>query len=80
MSETLGTLVDKLCITNLKLWQVQDKVHKAAQAGEGLDQETVARLHALNLQRNELMSEVDMCLAKAVESGAADIDPHIKIF
>lgn len=79
MSETLGGLVDKLTITNLKLWFVQEKVHHAAQVGDGLESETVAKLHTLNLQRNSLMSEIDIILAKAVESGTAEVDPRIKI-
>ncbi len=79
MAETLGTLVDKLSITNLKLWFIQDKVHKAAQEGEGLDPETVSKLHALNLQRNQLMTELDVLLSKAVETGTAEINPQIKI-
>lgn len=80
MAETLGTLVDKLCTTNQKLWAVQDKVHKAAQEGEGLDPETVSKLHALNLQRNQLMAELDVLLSKAVETGTAEINPQVKIF
>lgn len=79
MSETLGGLVDKLITNNTKLWFTQAKAHDAAQKGEGLDAETVARLHSLNLMRNELMSEIDVLLAKAVESGQADVDPRIKI-
>lgn len=79
MAETLGGLVDRLTITNLKLWFVQDMVHHAAQAGDGLDADTVAKLHSLNLQRNSLMTEIDILLAKAVESGTSDVDPRIKI-
>jgi hypothetical protein len=79
MSETLGGLVDKLTITNLKLWFVQDRVHEAAKNGEGLDPETVARLHTLNLQRNSLMSEIDMTFAEGVQSGEADVDPRVKL-
>lgn len=79
MSDTLGSLVDKLITNNTKLWYVQDAVHNAAAAGEGLDADTVAKLHSLNLQRNRLMSEIDKCLADAVESGRAEVDPRIKL-
>lgn len=77
---TLGEIIDRLITTNTKLWFTQDKVHKAAQAGEGLDAETVAKLHALNLQRNQLMAQIDVTLAKAVESGEAEVNPQIKVF
>ena len=79
MSDTLGGLVDKLITNNTKLWHVQDAVHSAAAAGEGLDADTVAKLHSLNLQRNRLMSEIDKTLADAVKTGKAEVDPRVKI-
>jgi hypothetical protein len=80
VSDTLGSLVDKLITNNSKLWYCQDVVHKAAAAGEGLDADTVAKLHSLNLTRNRLMSEIDKTLANAVKTGVAEVDPHIKIY
>ena len=79
MSDTFGGLVDKLITNNMKLWYCQDAVHNAAAAGEGLDSDTVAKLHTLNLARNRLMSEIDKCLSDAVESGKAEVDPRIKL-
>lgn len=80
MAETLGSLVDKLTVVNLKLWHSQDKVHQAARNGDGVDSETVARLHSLNLQRNGLMTEIDVLLAEAVQSGDVEVDPRPKIY
>lgn len=80
MADTLGSLVDKLITCNLKLWFTQDKLHQAARHGDGLDGETVAKLHSLNLSRNALQTEIDMCLAEAVQSGEADVDPRPKIY
>jgi hypothetical protein len=80
LAETLGTLVDKLSVTNLKLFAVQDRVHQAAQAGEGLEPDTVAKLHALNQQRNGLMAELDMLLSKAIETGTVEVNPQIKLY
>lgn len=79
MAETLGSLVDKLVTVNIKLYNVQDLVFGAADAGEGLDAETVSRLHALNQQRNKLMTEIDEVLDMAVSSGRAEVDPRIKL-
>ena len=79
MAETLGTLVDKLSVVNIKLFMVQDIVSGAADAGDGLDSETVRKLHALNKQRNQLMSEIDVMLKEAVRSGNVVVDPHIKL-
>ena len=79
MHRTLGDLVDALVTTSMKLWHVQDQVHKAGEAGEGLDAETVAKLRTLNLQRNRLMTALDETLDRAVGSGKADVDPRVKI-
>lgn len=79
MAETLGSLVDKLSITNIKLFMVQDMVHRAARSQEGLDAETVAKLHALNQQRTRLMVEIDQTLAEAVSSGEAEVDTRPKV-
>lgn len=79
MADTLGGLVDKLSITNLKLWFIQDKVHGAAKSGQGLDADTVAKLHALNLQRNGLMTEIDACMSEAIRTGEVEVDPRVKI-
>lgn len=79
MSHTLGELVDKLMTVSMKLWHVQDEVHHAAEAGEGLDAETVRRLSSLNLERNRLMTAIDECLSQAVSSGTARVDDRIKI-
>jgi hypothetical protein len=79
MSDTLGSLVDKLSITNIKLWFVQDAVHAAAHSKEGLDPETVAKLHNLNLQRNKLMTEIDQTLDRAARDGEAEVDTRIKL-
>lgn len=80
MAETLGSLVDKLSIINIKLWFTQDVVHKAGEAREGVPADVVMRLHQLNLQRNALMSEIDNTLAEAVQSGEVQVDPRYKIY
>lgn len=79
MSHTLGDLVDRLSITNIKLWFVQDELHKANTNGTGVGPETVARSVNLNLERNRLMTEIDQCLADAAASGKARVDPRVKI-
>ena len=67
MAETLGELVDKLCVANLKLWHIQAWVHEVqecakeqfiAQKPEDVH-EKIRQLGVLNKQRNALMSEID---------------------
>ncbi len=59
---SLGEMVDRLVVVNLKLWHVQDKVQRAARDGQGVDAETVSLQVGLNQQRNRLMTEIDRTL------------------
>ena len=79
MSDSIGSLIDKLITNNTKLWFVQGKVHQSAQSGQGLDADTVAKLHTLNLQRNSLIGEIDEAIAKALSSGEVVAEPRIKL-
>lgn len=79
MSPGLGELVDRLCITNLKLWHVQEKVMYAARTDQGLDPVTTKQLNELNLQRNKLMTALEECLAEAVKTGETPVDGRVKI-
>lgn len=76
---TLGSLVDRLTILNLKIWKVQDMVYKAARNGDGLDADTVAKLASLNLDRNETMTAIDELFAQCIRSGVAPVDARVKI-
>lgn len=79
MTRSLGDLVDRLSVTNIKLWFVMDQVHAAARAEAGLDAETTSRLVSLNLERNVLMSEIDETLDHAARKGRARIEARIKL-
>lgn len=77
--DSLGSLVDRLSILNLKIWFMQDRVFKAAKEGVGLDAETTAAIASLNLDRNKTMTAIDTLFAEAVKSGKATVDPRVKI-
>jgi hypothetical protein len=76
---SLGDLVDRLSIVNLKLWFVQDEVHSAARQSHDLPAETVKKLMSLNLERNRLMTEIDVCLDQSIARGGARIDSRVKL-
>lgn len=76
---TLGELVDRLSVTNLKLWAVQDEVYKCAKSGKDLPNEVVKKLASLNLERNKAMTEIDNCLATAIRTGHVEVDARVKI-
>ena len=79
MNLTLGELVDRLSITNIKLFLVQERAFEAAEAGTDLDADSTGNLTSLNLQRNALMTAIDEPLDRAVKTGHADVDPRIKL-
>lgn len=79
MSQSLGDLIDRLSITNIKLWFTQDAIHKAAASGEGVSAKTASDLVALNMERNRLMTELDTLLAEAVKTGNVRVNSRIKI-
>lgn len=71
--------MDRLSIVNVKLFMVQDVIHKAAAAKKGLDSETTQKLVNLNLQRNRLMAEIDALLDSSIRSGGAIVDTRDKL-
>lgn len=79
MAETLSSLMEKLIDARLKGFFVQDKVHRARDAGEGLDPETTEQLVELNERRVRVANEIDELFADAVETGRALRSPVVKI-
>lgn len=57
MAESPGSLIDKLCVVNNKLWHAQEEVGGAALSQTGLDADTVKKLYHLNLERSLLINE-----------------------
>lgn len=87
MSETLGDLIDKLSIANLKIWHLQEKVYRFS----GMTSEEYAAVpsdeaHAVwkklaktNLVRTDLISQIDGVFAEALRTGEAPQDAKVKI-
>ena len=79
MAETLGSLVDKLSIANLKIFHLQDKLYEAARNGLGLDAETTAKLASVNLERSKLATEIDVLFERSIRVGRADVNLNVKV-
>jgi hypothetical protein len=62
MAETVGSLVDKISIMNLKLWHLEDEARRT-----DVDDSRIAavkrKIDVANLQRNDLIEELDALLA-----------------
>lgn len=54
-------LIDRLNVTNLKLWHVENKVRDVTISGEELKKINVVR-NDLNVQRNALIEEIDILM------------------
>jgi len=80
--DTLGSLVDKLCTVDLKMWNNQELLYdlrrmsfeeyKAAyfedEAGAQSLWESLKKACDLNVQRNQLIDEVDQKIVQLVEA------------
>lgn len=63
--ETIGNLVDKLTIVNLKLWHLEEIAHEQSAS----DSEVAAakrKIDVLNLQRHSLIEELDTLLQEVI--------------
>jgi len=62
MAETVGSLVDKITIMNLKLWHLEDEARRT-----DVDDSHIAavkrKIDVANLQRNDLIEELDTLVA-----------------
>jgi hypothetical protein len=67
MAETLGSLVDKLTIVNIRLWHLEDDRRDK-------NRPDIERLRAadmvtnVNAQRNDLIDEIDLYLQDAINN------------
>lgn len=75
MAETLGSLVDKLSVVNLKIWH-QEELAQEPGASDHQVAEAKRKISAANLQRNALIQEIDEFFSLWVMG--APITQHLK--
>lgn len=79
MAETLGSLIDKLTIKNIRLWHLEDvRRDKTLPDSERLA--AADKVSLVNQQRNDLMDEIDQFLADAISGKVKVTDPKVKIY
>jgi len=87
VSETVGDLIDKLTIANIKIWHAQEQVYEYermtaeeyAQVPAAVAHKAWKRIASLNLTRTELIGEIDSKLGEAIRNGKAPETPRVKI-
>jgi len=79
MAETLGSLIDKLTIKNIRLWHLEDtRRDMTLPDSERLD--AADKVSVVNQQRNDLIDEIDQFLADALRGDVKITDPKMKVY
>ena len=79
MAETLGSLVDKLSIKNLRLWHLDELLEEKSGSGATID-ELQAKRELVLKQSQELMDEINGYFAAALEGKVKIRDEKIKMY
>lgn len=66
-TETLGALIDKLAIVDLKLWHCQELLIGKAEVSPDERQELEAKNASLLRQRAQLIETIDRWIAQAID-------------
>ena len=77
--ETLGSLVDKLTIANLRLWHLEDQRRDRTKS----DAERLAaadKVSVVNSERNALIDEIDVLADASVKRGRFPMAPKNKLY
>ena len=76
--ETIGTLVDKLSILNIKIWHIHDVI------ASGKSDKVVAKkaneLLRTNKERNSIVQELDLKVKECIETGNVGVKYEEKFF
>ena len=79
MAETLGSLVDKLAIKNLRIWHLDEALEDEG-APASMRQELQAKRDLADSQRQELAKEIDGFLFAALRGEVRIRDEKIKMY
>lgn len=79
MAETLGSLVDKLTIANIRLWHLED-MRRDLSLPDAKRLEAADKIALVNSERNDLMDEIDEYLYKALRGKVKLRAPKVKIY
>jgi len=79
MAETLGSLIDKLSIKNLRYWHLDESVQSEDSSGLKTE-ELKAKLTIVENQRKDLLNEIDTFLAAALAGEVKVCDEKVKLY
>lgn len=79
MAETLGSLVDKLTVANIRLWHLED-VRRDRKLSDKNRLAAADMISVVNQERNDLIDEIDEFLYKAAAGKVKLKAPKVKIY
>ena len=79
MAETLGSLIDKLSIKNLRYWHL-DEDSQARDSSDPQKQDLIAKLELVDRQRKDLLEEIDVFLSSALAGEVRIRDEKVKLY
>ena len=79
MAETLGSLIDKLAIKNLRYWHLS-KAIQGEDSSNSKNEELKAKINLVDRQRKELAEEIDVFLAAALAGEVRIRDEKMKLY
>ena len=79
MAETLGSLIDKLSIKNLRYWHL-DEDSQARDSSDPHKQELMDKMELVDRQRKELLEEIDVFLSSALAGEVRIRDEKVKLY
>ena len=79
MAETLGSLIDKLSIKNLRYWHL-DEIAQTKDASDPQIGELKAKMSLVDRQRKELSDEIDTFLGAALAGEVRIRDEKVKLY
>ncbi len=79
MAETLGSLIDKLSIKNLRHWHL-DELIQQENSSDLKTEELKAKLIIVESQRKDLLNEIDTFLAAALAGEVKVCDEKVKLY
>ena len=79
MAETLGSLIDKLSIKNLRYWHL-DEDSQARDLSDPQKQELMDKMELVARQRKELLEEIDVFLSSALAGEVRIRDEKVKLY
>ena len=79
MAETLGSLIDKLSIKNLRYWHL-DELIQQENSSDLKTEELKAKLIIVESQRKDLLNEINAFLAAALAGEVKVCDEKVKLY